>query len=201
MPVLVLSPTTGVADTGDTWRSLLLVVDGDGVPAAPDSITGTITVPAGTTTAATVTTDTTGVYDVTYDLAAAGRHLLKVTVTDSTFGDDVAVFEVEAFDLGGTLPDLAAVKAYLGTTSATDAEITAALSSEAAAQRARCRLPAVYPADLGEALKRRVARNLALRGLPLAVLQGDAEIGGMRLPGSDPEVRRLEAPYRRLVVG
>lgn len=93
---------------------------------------------------------------------------------------------------------------YLGDTSATEEEITDAYAAEKAAQAARCRVPAdadAWPADLGQALKRRVARNLALRGLPIAVLQSDAEGGPTVLPGSDPEVRRLEAPHRRLTVG
>lgn len=93
---------------------------------------------------------------------------------------------------------------YLGETSATDEQIADALAAEQAAQAARCRVPAdadPWPADLAQALKRRVARNLALRGLPIAVLQGDAESGSTVLPGSDPEVRRFEAPHRRITVG
>jgi hypothetical protein len=46
-----------------------------------------------------------------------------------------------------------------------------------------------------------VARNLAMRGLPVAVLRGDGEAGDTILPGRDPEVRRFEAPYRRLKMG
>lgn len=102
------------------------------------------------------------------------------------------------------IPDLAAVKTYLGSTSASDERIDSALVAESAAQAAVCRIPVDpidYPDDLAEALKRRVARNLALRGLPLAVPTGDAEAGNTILPGRDPEVRRLEAPHRRLVVG
>ena len=59
----------------------------------------------------------------------------------------------------------------------------------------------LYPKDLRQALLRRVQRNLALRALPLAVLQGDAEAGSTILPGKDLEVRRLEGPFRRLLVG
>lgn len=94
------------------------------------------------------------------------------------------------------------VSGYLGDHSWTDDEIQAALDAEEAAQATRCRVPIPRPADLDEALCRRVARNLAMRVLPLAVLQGDAEAGSTtRLPGNDPEVRRLEGPWRRLVVG
>lgn len=92
---------------------------------------------------------------------------------------------------------------YLGDTASRLSEetLTEALAAEEAAQAARCTIPDPYPDDLGEALKRRVARNLAMRGIPLAVLQGDAEFGSTVLPGRDPEVRRLEAPYPRLTVG
>jgi hypothetical protein len=108
-----------------------------------------------------------------------------------------------------TPPDLAAVKEYLGIEAddnTRDASVSEALAAEAIQQRRAVRKSAFgagteYPADLALALKRRVARNLSLKGLPLAVLQGDAESGPMVLPGRDPEVRRLEGPYRRLVLG
>lgn len=91
---------------------------------------------------------------------------------------------------------------YLGRNSAPDADVQDALDAETAAQAARCRVDDPAPPDLDQALKRRVACNLARRGLPLAVLQGDAESGRTDfVPGRDPEVRRLEAPYRRLVMG
>lgn len=99
-------------------------------------------------------------------------------------------------------PTVVDVKAYLGTNSWTDAEIGDALDAETAAQAKVCRIPDPMPADLAEALKRRVQRNLAMRPLPLAVLQGDAEGGSSTvLPGRDPEVRRFEAPHRKLVLG
>jgi hypothetical protein len=96
------------------------------------------------------------------------------------------------------------VQDYLGDTSYTVSEIGEVLAAEKAAQAARCRVPAddaAWPADLTEALYRRCARNLALRGMPLAVLQGDAEAGSLIPPGRDPEVRRLEGPHRRITVG
>lgn len=94
-------------------------------------------------------------------------------------------------------------KVVMGSVSAWP-QIDKALAAEAAAQAAACRIPVLaadYPPDLGQALCRRVARALAMRALPLAVLQGDAEAGSLVLPGRDSEVRRLEGPYRRLVVG
>jgi hypothetical protein len=103
-----------------------------------------------------------------------------------------------------TAPTVGDVETYLGDTSYTTEEITAVLAAEKAAQAARCRVPADdadWAADLTEALFRRCARNLAMRGVPLAILQGDAEVGSTVLPGQDPEVRRLEAPHRRLTFG
>jgi hypothetical protein len=82
-------------------------------------------------------------------------------------------------------------------------QIQDALTAEAAAQARRVRYPdGPYP-DLDEALKRRVQRNLAMRPLPLAVMPGNVDTGAaaFRPGGSDPEIRRLEGPYRRLVAG
>lgn len=102
-------------------------------------------------------------------------------------------------------PDLAALKIYLGQTSQTDATLSGALATEQAAQARVCRVPkapdAVWPADLAEALLRRVARNLAMRGIPLAMFSGDADLGGLVPPSRDPEVRRLEGPLRKLKLG
>lgn len=60
--------------------------------------------------------------------------------------------------------------------------------------------PVAAPA-LDEALKRRVARNLSMRSLPLSLQGQGTEFGPVRVGGTDPEVRRLEARYRRTVVG
>jgi hypothetical protein len=112
-------------------------------------------------------------------------------------------------------PSLADVKEYLGLAGSwTDEEIEAALTSETAAQARAVRfpadpvdaeglpIPAPYPADLTEALCRRVAVNLANRPLPLGISQSVSEYGGSsaRVGGYDREVKRLEAPWRRLVV-
>lgn len=98
-------------------------------------------------------------------------------------------------------PTLAEVKSYLRATSAPDDEISDALAAELAAQASRCRVADPMQVDLAQAVKRRVARNLALRGFPMAVLRGDAEAGDTVLPGRDPEVRRFEAPWRKVTTG
>ncbi|GAB3663487.1 hypothetical protein GCM10027596_26720 [Nocardioides korecus] len=108
-----------------------------------------------------------------------------------------------------TLPDgvppVEDVVEYLGLPRATDdelegsvAKIQSAYDAEIIAQGVKCRITP-YSSDLAEALYRRVKRNLAMRNVPLGV-QMD-ETGGTRIGSIDPEVRRLEAPYRKLVVG
>ena len=105
-----------------------------------------------------------------------------------------------------TKPDVTAVLAYIGGNGEwTEDEVTSALAAETAAQASSCRVPAPdgdWPADLAEALCRRVIRNLVMRALPLGLSTSmtDATIATTRI-GSDVEVRRLEAPWRRLVVG
>lgn len=96
-----------------------------------------------------------------------------------------------------TVPDAAAVVEYLGSGYYT-AQVQPALEAETALQAAACRVTP-YNDALAEALKRRVARNLAMRNLPLGVQMDEA--GGTRIGSTDPEVRRLESPYRRVVMG
>jgi hypothetical protein len=108
--------------------------------------------------------------------------------------------------MAATPPDRDAVTAYLGAQNAwTTDEIDAALEAETAAQAQVVRLPETgdYPADLAEALCRRVAHNLALRGLPLGVAVDltDSAVATTRVGGTDAEVRRLEAPHRKMPVG
>lgn len=111
-----------------------------------------------------------------------------------------------------TAPDLAAVKAYLGPdVSWPDGDIEKALAAETLAQARRCRLPVdpdplnpqPYPADLAEALCRRVAANLANRALPLGVQASvtDGAVAATRVGGGDAEVNRLERPFRKWAVG
>lgn len=99
-----------------------------------------------------------------------------------------------------TLPDLDAVKDYLGDTSWSDADIQDALDEEYDLQVKACGdRSAAYPAPLAGALKRRVARNLAMRAVTLGFVGADTDTGPVRVGGLDAEIRRKEAPYRKLV--
>lgn len=106
-------------------------------------------------------------------------------------------------------PNLAAVKVYLGDNgpSYSDDVIQEALTAETAAQADVCRIPGeagdAYPAALDEALCRRVAHNLAVRAVPLGVEARITDVGAAvtRVGGPDAEVRRLEGPYRKLLLG
>lgn len=198
MGVEATSADSVLLPIGGVWeiRASVTDVDGNAVDAVP---TVTVTLPAGSTATPTVETLTAGEYRATYEVGSAGRYVARV-VAAGYGAADFAAYAL-ATTAGTGMPDGAAVVEYLGVTSFTLDEVTDALDAEAAAQRSVCRVRAVYPDDLRQALLRRVARNLALRALPLAVLRGDAEAGDTILPGRDPEVRRLEAPHRKLVVG
>lgn len=89
------------------------------------------------------------------------------------------------------------VRAYLGAAADQwdDGELGSALAAELADQTTKCRIPTVVPAGLAEALKRRVARNLAMRKVPLGIAVSEVEATQVR--GLDPEIKRFEAPYRR----
>lgn len=99
------------------------------------------------------------------------------------------------------IPDLPALKEYMGATALTytDESIASALTAETAAQAAVCKVGDPMQDDLAEALMRRVARNIAMRRIPLG-LQAD-ESGSTPVGSNDPEIRRLEKPYRKLVSG
>jgi hypothetical protein len=191
-------------DVGDAVRLTFETRDVDGVLVNAATTVLTVTKPDLTSETPTVTNTETGTYEVDYLLAAAGRYIFRWVATTPNVAEAFVVDTV----LPGNLPTLAEVKAYLDSTQAglsatyADAVLTEVLEAEKADQAKRCRIPAYYPKDLREALLRRCQRNLAMRGLPLAVLQGDAEAGSsFALPGNDPEVRRLEAGHPKLVVG
>lgn len=104
-------------------------------------------------------------------------------------------------------PTAEEVQEYLTSIGITPApEVLAdAYAAEKTAQANRCTLPAEdaqWPADLAEALCRRVAVNLTVRGLPLGVQTSitEAAFGVTRVGGGDREVDRLEGPYRTIAI-
>jgi|WetSurSiteA1Bulk_404760.scaffolds.fasta_scaffold04978_5 hypothetical protein len=162
---------------------------------APDGTEVTYTYAAGDITRSEV-----GVYSLDVTCPTPGRWAAVWTGTGAA-ADVTSVTWVVA-PTHGVPPDLQAVKDYLGDTSETDATIAGALAAETAAQARRCTIPADFPADLAEALLRRVARNLAARAVPVATFTS-FEGGGTsaRVPTKDAEVARLEATFPRLPVG
>lgn len=181
--------------TGDHWVMELLVTDDNGAPV--EQLPGF----AGEDIPESPDIENLGL----------GRYRLAIKVMEpgwdvviaSTDDYGVCTFRAYVTNLDnplGNMPILDDVTDYLGDTSASTEEIQNALDAETEAQRMVTSSPARYPRDLREALLRRVAVNLAKRGIPLAVLQGDAETGSLTIPGRDPEVRRLEAPYRKVVI-
>lgn len=200
MGVRPLSPTTVLLPVGGRWVIDIYTTDDDGCPVAAEPSV-VVTLPGGTTTSPTFEMGYMGRYRAAHVVSTAGRYVARVTAGDLGAVDFAA--QVEAVTAQTGMPTVEDYRLYHQDAggSLTDDAIQEALDAEAAAQRAVCRVEAVYPNDLREALMRRVARNLAMRGLPLAIPRGDADAGPQILPGRDPEVRRLEAPHRKLVVG
>lgn len=192
-----LTDTSIELELNGHWLIDIAVVDDDGYLADGSPVI-TVTSPAAVVTTPTVEHVALGHYRTTVTTSTAGRYV--ATVVAAGYGAVAFAAHVTSVTAAAAFPVLADVKAYIGSNESTsDGTYQDALDAEAAAQRKVCDVPAIYPADLRQALLRRVARNLALRGQPMAVLTGSQETGSLVLPGRDPEVRRLEAPYRRLV--
>lgn len=201
MAVTAISPAQALLPVGDVWVLRVAVTDLDGQP-VNQLPTITVTPPSGGPAAATVETLGGGEYRATYKPAATGRHIASAVTVD--YGTVLFAAYANGPTTATGMPVLGDVAKYLRefAVSWSDEELQGALNAEAAAQRAVCRVGAVFPDDLREALLRRVSRNLAMRNQPLAVLIGDAEVGNSTvLPGNDPEVKRLEGPYRKFVFG
>lgn len=210
MTVRVLAGGSVSLPVGGVWEMTVAVLDADGIAAAEEPVI-TVTTPAAGTATPDVELVCAGVYRAVYVTAAGGRHTARA-VTATLGAADLTAYAT-AITAAAAMPDLDDLRGdpggdpptygYLGQNTWTDAELQGALDAEAAAQRSACRVPAAYPADLREALLRRVAVNLAKRQLPLMMLQGDAEAGSTTsfVPGRDAEVRRLEGPFRKLRMG
>lgn len=148
--------------------------------------------------------------------AVLGEYVAVWDATDEA-SEAVQVSEIVTVAHSGTDVTVDDVVAYIGAATCVTwadesgeafPQIEDALAAEARAQLRRVCYPQPTDddptpdvSDLHEALKRRVQRNLALRPLPLA-MQPQGDSGLVARPSSnDPEIRRLEGPYRRHPVG
>lgn len=195
MGVEVLSGSGVTLAEGAVWTLVIAVTD----DCYPANVTPTVLVtpPIGPDVSATVEAYGGG-WRATYPTVSPGLHAALVDA--AAFGQAAVVALVNEAAGSAAWPDVTDLDSYLREHSATTEELADTLAAETAAQFAACRIPGAYPPDLRNALLRRCARNLALKGIPLAVLQGDSESGATILPGRDPEVRRLEGPYRKVTV-
>ena len=177
----VVDPVTGELTNPTTAT---LSIRRDGAPVAAPAMTNT----------------TTGVYTVDYLNPDAGVYEAVFTTTGTLAGVLTDGWVIEPADLA--VVTLAQLRAYLGTTSATDADILDALAVERSDQARTCNIDA-YTAGLRGALMRRVARNLAGRRLPTAQVNSFGQSGsgaGNRLASDlSAEIDRLERPYRSWV--
>lgn len=96
------------------------------------------------------------------------------------------------------LPDVDKVREWTGVsvTSCSDDLLKQVMAGEAANQEKACLIddPDDRDPDLIQAFYRRCARELAARGVPLGVVQGEA--GPARLGSFDAEIDRLEGNDR-----
>lgn len=92
------------------------------------------------------------------------------------------------------VPSVSEVAAELGRAVT---EIQGAYDAEVHDQARRCRVDP-YNSALAAALVRRVKRSLAMGNLPLGVTLDE---NAVRVGSTDPEVRRLEGPYRKVTIG
>lgn len=100
-------------------------------------------------------------------------------------------------------PTLSEVRAYVQVpaTVLTDEDLGRMLNASDQDQASRCTVPDPYPDALGQALLRRVQREVAARNLPLGMVGLDsAEFGPERLPYFDALVEEHERPYRTPVL-
>jgi len=186
---------------GEQWALVVETYDAYGYRSAAVTPTLVVTLPDGSTAAPVFAAQPyVGGWLVTYVPQVTGRFLAHASTPEDAV--DAAAYVAGPTTSGG-MPTVDDVARYLKSSAASwsEAELRDELDAEFEHQQAKCGVRAVYPVPLRKALLRRVQRALAMRALPLAVMQGDADGGSQLLPGNDPEVRRLEGPYRKLVVG
>lgn len=203
MPASATTPHTQTVPLGGVWRIGVGAVDLYDRPVSV-TVSAVVTNPAGGTVVPTFTTLTTGGYLAEQTVATAGRWVAVVTVAGATAETLTYTCQVVATTTASGMPTVSDLQTYLGddATRWTTPDLTSVLAAETDAQRAVCRVPAEFTNDLREALLRRCARNLAARAVPVTTYTAfDGGVSSTRVPLADPEIQRLESPYRRRRVG
>lgn len=137
-----------------------------------------------------------GRYLFSYQVTAVGRYIAEIAGTE--FSTRFISAHALAVTSESEMPVVGDAVAYMGITP--DLGVVEELfEAEKAAQRARCSIPAAYPPDLRLALLRRTKRAYEMRQNTTAS-DSDTPFTGF-VPNNDPEVRRYEAPYRKVVLG
>ncbi len=203
MTISAESPTYVDRFVGGQWR---ITVKSSELPVV------TLLLPDGSTEPVppTFELDAAGVYGNCYTAVVLpqepGRYIAAVTT--ATEGSLVFQASVAEITMNADMPDAAELDAWItagsGGHSWSDDDLTGALAVESAAQRRVCDVPAALPPDLRESLLRRAARSLFMRRQLTELPRSDAGDFDQPVflpPGRDPEVRRLEAPWRKLTVG
>lgn len=196
MTLSAASPTTVDLMNPGTW---VMMVNASELPSV------TILYPDDSPASAPAITDNgDGTYTIGHVFDRPGRHVAAISIPATSESLVMVAYAVD-LALAANLPTFATLDEYLGVGqhSWTDDDLTQAMDVETAAQRRVCRIPAAYPADLHEALLRRAARNLEMRRQLTEQPRTDSDFGVPALvpPGRDQEVRRLEAPFRKVRVG
>lgn len=201
--IRVVSERSAVGVVGGPWFMEFHVPITDPTM-AEDAPVVTVTLPDGVTTATPEVEQPSPYcyrYQAWYTPLVAGRFTARAVTAENGVADLLLlVITASASPTAADLDD------WLGGEtehSWTDADLTAALAAETLAQMRVCRVPATYPPDLHEALLRRAARSLAMRRQLTAEPrgEGDVDLPAVLSPYTDPEIRRLEKPYRRIQVG
>jgi hypothetical protein len=198
MEVQVVRGDNAALVVGGQWCVEFLTSEDDFTVSSNPALT--VSLPDGTTIEPEYEWSTsTGVYQYRIDVTQTGRWVAEIA------GDDFLPRYITAFALPVTLesgmPVVGDAVAYMGIgVESPDLDVLEdVFEAEKASQRARCRIPAAYPPDLRVALLRRVKRAWEMRSNTSAS-DADAPFTGY-VPNTDPEVRRLEGPYRKVVLG
>jgi hypothetical protein len=180
-----------------TWNIEFYTTDEDAWLAASSPVL-TITNPDTTTeelNSEDAQIEKAGCYLFRYTVTQPGRHVAQIASNDfSTYFISAYALEVTTeadFPVVGDAVAYADVQVDVDT--ATDL-----FEAEKAAQRARCRIPAAYPPDLRLALMRRFKRSVEMRRLSNA--SDASEFSTSYTATNDPEIRRLENPYRKVLL-